>query len=138
MKLDLALLTEKGMVIERHLARVAAALPERAEELLPGSGATDTVVLHLWLAVQAAIDVGMAACVAHDQPGPSSYADAFRRLAAIGVLPPELAERLVRAVGLRNVIAHEYEALDLARVHRAAREGPADLRALIAALRDAP
>jgi uncharacterized protein YutE (UPF0331/DUF86 family) len=37
-----------------------------------------------------------------------------------------MAERLVRAAGFRNVIAHAYERLDMARVERVAREGPAE------------
>jgi uncharacterized protein YutE (UPF0331/DUF86 family) len=51
------------------------------------------------------------------------------------MLTDELAGRLVRAAGFRNVVAHAYDQLDMARVHRAAREGPADLRACLAALR---
>jgi uncharacterized protein YutE (UPF0331/DUF86 family) len=34
------------------------------------------------------------------------------------------------------VVAHAYEELDMARVHRAAREGPADLRKFLAVVRD--
>ncbi len=45
-----------------------------------------------------------------------------------------LAERLVRAVGLRNIVVHAYTDLDLKIVHEAARTGPADLRAFAAAL----
>lgn len=47
---------------------------------------------------------------------------------------PELAARLERAAGFRNVVAHAYERLDMARVHRAAREGPEDLRAFLGVL----
>jgi hypothetical protein len=36
-----------------------------------------------------------------------------------------------------DVVAHAYESLDMARIHRAARDGPADLRAFFAAVRDA-
>jgi uncharacterized protein YutE (UPF0331/DUF86 family) len=43
---------------------------------------------------------------------------------------------LVRAAGFRNIVAHAYDTLDMARVFRAAQEGPVDLRALLAALRD--
>jgi len=43
-----------------------------------------------------------------------------------------------RAAGFRHVVAHADERLDLARVHRAATEGPADLRAFLAALGNAP
>lgn len=64
----------------------------------------------------------------------STASYAFRRLAENGRLDWELAERLVRAAGFRNVVAHAYEQLDMARVYSAARHGPADLRAFLAAL----
>ena len=53
-----------------------------------------------------------------------------------GVLDARLAAVLVRAAGFRNVVAHAYDTLDMARVHAAARNGPADLRAFLAVLRD--
>ena len=62
--------------------------------------------------------------------------DAFRALARDGVLDAALAERLAKAAGFRNVVVHAYAALDLHRIHAAATEGPADLRAFLAALRD--
>lgn len=43
-----------------------------------------------------------------------------------------LAERLVRAAGFRNVIAHAYHSLDMQRVFTAAMNGPTDLRAFLA------
>lgn len=64
------------------------------------------------------------------------YGEAFQRLAEAGVLEATLANRLTRAAGFRNLVAHAYEGLDLERVYRAAAEGPADLRAFLRALRD--
>ena len=52
------------------------------------------------------------------------------------VLESDLAQRLTQAAGFRNLVAHAYEGLDMERVHRAAAEGPADLRAFLARLRD--
>ncbi len=43
---------------------------------------------------------------------------------------------LARAAGFRNVVAQADDQLDLARVLRAAREGPRDLEAFLAVLRD--
>jgi uncharacterized protein YutE (UPF0331/DUF86 family) len=51
----------------------------------------------------------------------------------LGGLDADLAERLVRAAGFRDVIAHEYGSLDLRLVHAAASRGPADLRAFLQA-----
>lgn len=134
--LDRAILAERVMVIERHLARVAARLPETPESFMAATDASDAVVLHLWQATQLTIDLATAACLEWDLGAPASYADAFRRLADHGVLERPLADRLVRAAGFRNVVAHAYDTLDMERVYRAAREGPSDLRALLAALRD--
>lgn len=134
--LDPDVLAERTMVVRRHLARVAERLPRDADELRPATDASDAVVLHLWQAVQVVIDLALAACLRFDLGTPTTYADAFRRLAGAGVISQAMAERLSRAAGFRNVIAHAYDQLDMARVFRAAREGSADLEAFLAAMRD--
>ena len=75
-----------------------------AEEFLPETDETDAVTFHLWLAVQLAIDLATSVCVRLGLGAPSTYADAFRRLAESGTIKPELAERLKRATDFRNVI----------------------------------
>lgn len=92
-------------------------------------------MLHLWQAVQLAIDLTYAACVHLDLPSPTSYAGAFRSLGSAGVLSGELADRLARAAGFRNSVARAQEELDMPLVHASALAGPEDLRALIAGLR---
>lgn len=133
-RLDQELLAEKVAVIERHLSRVEEKLPADPEDLLPATDASDAVILHLWQAVQTAIDLAVSACIRFQLGAPSGYGTAFRRLADSGHLDPGLAGRLVRAAGFRNVVAHAYDTLDMTRVYRAAREGPADLRAFLKAL----
>ena len=123
------------MAVERHLRRVAERLPATASELQPLTDASDAVILHLWQATQIVIDLAMAACLSLKLGTPASYADAFRRLQQAKLVEPSLADRLVRA-GFRNVVAHAYDTLDMTRVHAAARQGPADLRAFLALLRD--
>jgi uncharacterized protein YutE (UPF0331/DUF86 family) len=134
--LDREILAERAMVVRRHLGRVAERLPVQAADLQPATDASDAVILHLWQAVQVVIDLAVSACLHFDLGAPASYAEAFRRLARVGVLGGDLAERLARAAGFRNVVAHAYDHLDMVRVFRAAREGPRDLEAFLAALRD--
>lgn len=133
-RLDSELLAEKAATIERHLARVAEKLPEDAEDFLPSTDASDAVILHLWQAVQSAIDLAVSAAIHFQLGAPAGYGDAFSRLAEAGHLDPELAARLVRAAGFRNVVARAYDTLDMARVYRAAQEGPSDLRAFLKVL----
>jgi uncharacterized protein YutE (UPF0331/DUF86 family) len=134
--IDRPVLAERVAAVERHLDRVAARLPREPRDLLPSTDASDAVVLHLWQAVQIVIDMALSTCLHLHLGTPDSYGDAFRRLADAGHLDRALAERLARAAGFRNLVAHAYEALDLARVHQAATEGPADLRAFLARVRD--
>lgn len=133
---DRAVLAERAMVVERHLRRVADRLPASAADLRPATDASDAVVLHLWQATQIVIDLAMAACLSLKLGTPASYADAFRRLQEVGILDSALADRLVRAAGFRNVVAHAYETLDMSRVFAAATNGPADLLGFLAVLRD--
>lgn len=131
---DAAILAEKIAAVERHLRRVEERLPSDPADLHPMTDASDAVILHLWQAVQIAIDLAVSVCVSAGLGSPSSYGDAFRKLATAGQVEPALAERLARAAGFRNVLAQAYETLDMNVVHRAAKGGPADLRAFLAGL----
>jgi len=135
-RLTEAVLAEKAAAVERHLARVAERLPEDPRDFQPSTDASDTVILHLWQAVQLIIDTAISVCLHFRLGTPPTYGDAFRRLAEEDLLNRELAERLARAAGFRNVVVHGYEKLDLERIYRAAQDGPADLRAFLAAIRE--
>ena len=134
--LDRAVLAERTMAVQRHLARVADRLPASPADFRPATDASDAVLLHLWQATQIVIDVALGACLALRLGTPGSYADAFRRLRNAGIIETALADRLVRAAGFRNFVAHAYESLDLKRVHQAATDGPADLRRFLACLKN--
>ena len=134
--LDPALVAERTMAVERHLRRVADRLPASPTDLQPSTDVSDAVVLHLWQATQIVIDLAMATCLVLRLGTPGSYADAFRRLQSAGVVDAALADRLVKAAGFRNVVAHAYETIDMERVHAAALHGPADLLRFLAVVRD--
>jgi uncharacterized protein YutE (UPF0331/DUF86 family) len=133
---DRELLAERAAAVGRHLDRVAHHLPQQPADLGPETTVTDTVILHLWQAVQVVIDLAVSSCVRLGLGSPPTYADAFRQLAEARIISPELADRLARAAGFRNLVVHAYGRLDLQRVHAIASEGPADLRAFLVALRD--
>lgn len=135
-ELDALVLAERAAAVQGHLRRVQARLPAEPADLQPMSDTTDAVVLHLWQAIQIVIDLAVSACVRLGLGSPPTYGDAFRRLGAHGSIDGELAERLARAAGFRNVIVHAYANLDLRRLHVVASTGPADLLEFLAAMRD--
>lgn len=62
--------------------------------------------------IQAMIDIACAVVSQHNLGYPDSYADCVRVLRRHDVLPDDLADRLIRAVGMRNVLVHEYLDVD--------------------------
>jgi uncharacterized protein YutE (UPF0331/DUF86 family) len=130
------LLAEKAAALERHLQRVESRRPHTPEEFVAGTDQSDAVILHLWQAVQIAIDLAVSTHVRAGLGTPATYGDVFRGLVHARIIPASLGESLVRAAAFRNAIVHAYENLDLQRVFVAARDGPGDLRALVGALRD--
>lgn len=60
---------------------------------------------------------------------PPTYGDVFRRLGERGVVPQALTGRLAAASGFRNLVAHQYGALDWSRVYEIATERLDDLLA---------
>jgi len=107
---------------------------ERLEELLEaleaargrGRAALDRDIrdeLHvehaLQLAIQACIDVGAHLVSELGLRTPDDYGQIFQSLGREGRLDRDLAKRLERAVGMRNLLVHEYLDIDLDRVWEA-------------------
>jgi uncharacterized protein YutE (UPF0331/DUF86 family) len=65
-------------------------------------------------AIEAGLDVAQHLCASEGWGPPSTNADALLVLGRHGVLTPDLARSLARAVGFRNVLVHEYVAVDAA------------------------
>lgn len=63
-------------------------------------------------AIEAGVDVAQHVCASEGWGPPRDNGDAIRLLGAHGVLPADLADRLRRAVGFRNVLVHDYVEVD--------------------------
>ena len=88
------------------------------EEFIKNYLYTDTAEHNFQIAIQAALDVGSMILADQAVVLPSGYKDIFPKLAEIGVLPPEFAEKLVGMAKFRNVLVHLYLEVDLQRVYR--------------------
>lgn len=65
---------------------------------------------------ESAADVALQVCKAKGYALASSYRELFATLAGQGELPRPLAGRLIDACGMRNVLTHLYDVIDLERV----------------------
>ncbi|HVY45260.1 MAG TPA: DUF86 domain-containing protein [Minicystis sp.] len=86
----------------------------------------------LQIAIEACVDVASHAIASEGWTPPETGRAAFATLAGHGRLAPDLAARLARAVGLRNLLVHEYVAVDLDTLARVVREDLGDLAAFAA------
>lgn len=89
----------------------------------------------LQLAIQAAIDVA-SHIVSDDKLGePESNHGFFKLLSSAGYIAPELALTLAKMVGFRNVLVHEYTAVDVGIVRDVLEHRLGDLIAFVNTIR---
>ncbi len=123
------LLSAKLADLADRVGRVRSRCPPTAAELLANRDALDLVAFNLMLAVQICADIASHVIADEAWPPASTLAGGFHRLHEKGALSAATAAALGRAVGLRNVVAHGYAAVDPAMVHLAATQGLGDLEA---------
>jgi uncharacterized protein YutE (UPF0331/DUF86 family) len=103
----------KSAAIERCLKRIREEYTS-VEDLF-GTNFTkqDSIVLNLQRACEASIDLSNYIVKKRKLGIPQQSREAFDLLAASGIIPLELCEKMKRMVGFRNLAVHAYQALDM-------------------------
>lgn len=107
----------KAASIERCLQRVLEEYKGDDNNLFTNQTKQDAIVLNLQRACETAIDLAMYVVNQRRLGVPQESRDAFALLQTAGILPADLATRMQRMVGFRNVAVHEYTRLNLDVVH---------------------
>lgn len=118
----------KIRTIQRCLDRLADV--ERRRPQLEPLDYEDLTALLLQRAVQAAIDLASHVATSEGYGPPDSTAEFFSLLWRHGILSKDLADRLQKMVGFRNISIHEYQNLNPAIVDSILEHHLDDLRAL--------
>lgn len=127
--MDRLIVDRKLDSLQRCLARVRSRCPETAAVLAADLDAQDVLVLNLSRAVQLCVDLASHVLSGLDLPPPETMGQAFERLQQAGLLEAELALRLRKAVGFRNIAVHAYDVLDWTIVFNIATRNSADFEA---------
>jgi len=98
--------------LRRCVARIRAKTPASAAVLLEDYDLQDIITVNLERAVQICVDIAAHILAGRDLPAPDSMAASFGQLCMQDLIPEELAARLTKAVGFRNVAVHAYQAID--------------------------
>ena len=128
MALDRDAVSRRLLALEEALQDLARPDAGNAERLLSDRVLRAAVERWLQIAVESCIDVSFAVIAAKEWTPPETARAAFATLAGHGLVPAALATRLSSAAGLRNVLVHEYVAVDVVRLARIVREDLGDLR----------
>jgi uncharacterized protein YutE (UPF0331/DUF86 family) len=124
---DRRIVAEKVDSVERSLKRVKGHRGKSLERFMADVDGQDIVLFHLMQAIQGCIDLA-AHVVSDEEMGlAASTHDFFYLLADSGVITRGFAEEMIKAVGFRNLVAHEYAKLDLEKVYAIATDGIKDL-----------
>ena len=124
---DRDLVIAKAASVRAHLDRIAAKVGFDLQVFLGDVDRQDIVAFNLSLAVENCIDIAAHIISENGWGVPGSASEIFYLLRDKGILDPEMTERMIKAVGLRNLIVHEYGKLDLKLLFATVRNDLADL-----------
>lgn len=103
----------KAASIERCLHRIEEEYAGNDRNLVGNQTKQDAIILNLQRACETAIDLAMYVVSQRKIGVPQDSRDAFALLQTAGILPANLATRMQKMVGFRNVAVHEYARLNL-------------------------
>ncbi|NTV43590.1 MAG: DUF86 domain-containing protein [Syntrophobacteraceae bacterium] len=127
MMVNRAILHGKLAAAERHLDRIRHKRNVTLREFLSDLDRQESILFNLQMAIQNCIDVAAHIVSEEDLGIAGSTNELFYLLEKEGIIDPDLTERMVRSVGFRNLIVHEYGRVDLEIVYGAATENVPDL-----------
>ena len=103
----------KVAAIERCLKRINEEYDGRSSHLREDQTKQDSIILNLERAAEASIDIAMRLVRKFKLGLPQESREAFTKLQEAKLLPTELATRLEKMVGFRNIAIHNYQSLNL-------------------------
>lgn len=125
--IDKDLILAKAASIKRHCKRIAEKALVDEDAFKTDLDRQESVMFNLQMAIQNCIDIAAHIVSGEGYGVPGSANEMFYMLEENNLLTRDIAETMVKAVGLRNLIVHEYGRIDLKQIHHVARYETSDL-----------
>jgi len=132
--IDRDILLSKAEAIRRHIKRVIDKRNVDIEAFIKDIDRQESILFNLQMAIQNCIDMA-AHIISEEGLGiPSSAGEMFYLLEENGYLDHDITEKMIKAVGFRNIMVHEYGRIDLKQVFQFAQKDIEDLNKYIASI----
>lgn len=115
--MDKQIVEQKLESLRRCIERIQGKQPLSANDLETDIDKQDIISLNLSRAVQLSVDIGVHIISGLSSQVPDTMGQTFEVLADKHVIPKELATRLKKSVGFRNIAVHNYDAINWDIVH---------------------
>jgi uncharacterized protein YutE (UPF0331/DUF86 family) len=127
---DREIVSRRLEALRGYLDKLAAFREVGEDEFVREAALHDLAERYLHLAVEASLDLANHWIADRGLRTPDANRDTFTVLEEAGELPGDLAERLRGWAGFRNILVHEYLAIDHGIAWRAIRDELGDLETL--------
>ena len=107
-----SIIENKISSVEKYLETLGEYKEYSREELEKDIKIKGSVERYLYLVVQSTIDLAEAVISYRNLRKPITYKESFSILESAKIIDGELSSELVKMVGFRNIIAHDYEKVD--------------------------
>jgi uncharacterized protein YutE (UPF0331/DUF86 family) len=131
---DKDLVLTKAGNVKKHLIRVEKKAKADLKTFLKDLDRQEIIAFNLEVAVQNCIDIAAHIIGAEGLGVPGSTAEMFYLLEENDYLSSEITEKMIKAVGLRNLIAHEYGKIDLKQIYEISQNDYKDLNTYLLAI----
>lgn len=131
---DRDLIVAKASSVKRHMSRVEEKLGTDLRMFLNDIDRQESVLFNLQMAIQNCIDIAAHIISEEGYGVPGSTSEMFSLLGEKRILDGDITEKMVKAVGLRNLIVHEYGGIELKQVFDVAQKDIKDLNEYLASI----
>lgn len=132
--IDRNVILYKASRVERHIKRVESKRNITIDQFLENADVQDILLFNLQVAIQTCIDIASHIVSDEDMGVPGSTSEIFYLLQDNGYINKAQTDKIVSAIGFRNLLVHEYGNLDLKRVYNIINNNTDDLREFVAAI----
>ena len=131
---DSDLILAKAGSVRSHLKRVSEKGDVNLDGFLKDIDRQESILFNIQMAVQNCIDIAAHIISENGLGVPGTTTEMFYLLEKHGYLNHDLTGKMVRAVGFRNLIVHEYGKIELKQVYEIAQNDINDLNEYLKAI----